>query len=321
MVHPATKRAVGAAVAALGVSLDIGFVFPPKPGEERGYGQWTNRDLTYSETMLMLPRAAAANARGGNIYMRLGPSVRDDHPGVVLLDDLDHDAVDQLSRDGLEPCLVVETSSGNFQVWIRLASAGAVPYSTMGSVARHLARTYGGDERAVSPRQPGRLPGFTNRKPKHQQDDGRFPYVRLVHAEPGRIAGAGRSLLELLSTPGTAGAAAGAAPETPLVAADPSADIDPAVMARLDEIRIEQLSRIRREVDADRRPTYAASPSEVDFAVAKVALSHGIASNQMVVWIAVRRPKKQLSYAVHTVEAAASVPDSISSTPGWVPPS
>ena len=91
MVHPATKRAFSAAVAALGVPLDIGFVFPPKPGEERGYGQWTNRDLTHSEAMLMLPRAAAANARGGNIYMRLGPGVKDNHPGVVLLDDLDHD--------------------------------------------------------------------------------------------------------------------------------------------------------------------------------------------------------------------------------------
>jgi hypothetical protein len=304
MVHPATQRAVGAAVAALGVRLDIGFVFPPKPGEERGYGQWTNRDLTYSEAMLMLPRAAAANARGGNIYMRLGPGVKDNHPGVVLLDDLDHDAVDQLSRDGLEPCLVVETSSGNFQAWIRIIDTGAVPYSTMGSVARHLARTYGGDERAVSPRQPGRLPGFTNRKSKHKQDDGRFPFVRLVYAQPGRIASAGGSLLELLSTPGTAGAAAGATPETPLVAAGPIAKMDPIVGARLDAIYLRQQDRIGREVAMGRRPIGAASPSEVDYATALAALRESIELSVIAIWIARRRLSKPADYGMRTALAA-----------------
>ncbi|MEH2482270.1 hypothetical protein V1282_005627 [Nitrobacteraceae bacterium AZCC 2146] len=36
----------------------------------------------------MLPRAAAANARGGAVYMRLGPSVKSNHPGIVMIDDL-----------------------------------------------------------------------------------------------------------------------------------------------------------------------------------------------------------------------------------------
>lgn len=303
MVHPATQRAVGAAVAALGVPLDIGFVFPPKPGEERGYGQWTNRDLTYSEVISLLPRAAAANARGGNIYMRLGPGVKESHPGVVLLDDLDRDALHRISRDGLEPCLVVETSSANFQAWIRLTGAGQVPYSTMASVARHLARTYGGDERAVSPRQPGRLPGFTNRKPKHQQD-GRFPFVRLVHAEPGRVAGAGGSVLELLSTPGTAGAAAGAAPETPLVAADPPPDIDLAVATRLDELHAEQLNRIQEEVAGGRRPLHASSASEVDFATARAALLQRFTPHDVAAWLTWRRTNKDSSYPGRTVRAA-----------------
>jgi hypothetical protein len=219
MVHPATQRAVRTAIAALGVPLDIGFVFPPKPGEDRGYGQWTNQNLGPAQILAMLPQAAATNARGGNIYMRLGPRVKDSHPGIVMLDDLSVDAVEQLSRDGLQPCLVVETSPWNFQSWIRLTDGGSVPYATMGTVAKHLAKAYGGDERAVSPRQPGRVPGFTNRKPRHRQDNGQFPFVKLASAARNCFASSGLALLDRISGPGTAGATAGAALETPRVAA------------------------------------------------------------------------------------------------------
>jgi hypothetical protein len=306
MVHPATQRAVRSAINALGAPLDIGFVFSPMPGEDRGYGQWTNRDLGPSEIMALLPRAAAANARGGNIYMRLGPSVKDCHPGIVMIDDLTVDAVEQLRMDGFEPCLVVETSAGNVQAWIRLIAAGSVPYATMGVVCRHLARAYGGDERAVSPRQPGRLPGLTNRKPKHRQDGGRFPFVKLVHAEPGRVASSGSILLDRLTPLGTGGAAAGAAPETPPVAAAGMTELYQEVMALLEVIHAEQRERITREVEAGRRPPHAASESEVDFAVAVAALRHGIAPEKISVWIGARRPEKGLGYPGRTLQAATT---------------
>lgn len=305
MVHPATQRVVRSAIYALGAPLDIGFVFPPKPGEDRGYGQWSNRDLGPSEVMALLPRAAAANARGGNIYMRLGPSVKDCHPGVVMIDDLAVDAVEQFRVDGFEPCLVVETSAGNFQAWVRLIAVGTVPYATMGVVCRHLARAYGGDERAVSPRQPGRLPGLTNRKPKHRQDDGRFPFVKLVHAEPGRVASSGSTLLDRLTPLDTGGAAAGAVPETPRVAATSMTGLDREAMALLEVIHAEQRERITREVAAGRRPPHAASESEVDFAVARVALQRGFAAEQISAWIAARRPEKGQSYPERTLLAAA----------------
>ena len=306
MVHPATQRAVRSAINALDAPLDIGFVFPPKPGQDRGYGQWTNRDLGPSEMMALLPRAAAANARGGNIYMRLGPGVRDGHPGIVMIDDLAVGAVEQLRVDGFGPCLVVETSGGNFQAWIRLVAAGTVPYATMGLVARHLAGAYCGDERAVSPRQPGRVPGFTNRKPKHQQDDGRFPFVMLVHAEPGRVASSGNTLLDRLTPLGTGGAATGAAPETPRVAAAATANVNPEVAALLDVIHAEQRERLMREVASVRRPLHAASESEVDFAVATAALRGDIAPEQISAWIAARRPEKGLGYPERTLQAVVA---------------
>ncbi|HEY0919525.1 DNA-primase RepB domain-containing protein [Devosia sp.] len=254
--------------------------------------------------MALLPHAAAANARGGNVYMRLGPGVKDSHPGVVMIDDLAANTVEQLSKDGLEPCLVVQTSAGNFQAWIRLVASGTVPYATMGLVARHLAHAYGGDERAVSPRQPGRLPGFTNRKPKHQLQDGRFPFVKLNHAEPGRVANAGIALLNRLASFDTAGAAAGAGPQTPRGAAEASTNIDPEIALVLDAIHSEQRERIMRELAASRRAPHAASESEVDFAVARAATQRGIAPEQVSAWIAARRPEKGRSYPESTLDAA-----------------
>ena len=37
-------------------------------------------------------------------------------------------------------------------------------------------------------RTPGRAPGFFNRKPKHQDEKGHFPLVRIIRSRPGRRA-------------------------------------------------------------------------------------------------------------------------------------
>jgi hypothetical protein len=305
MVHPATRRVVKAAIDALGVPLDIGFVFPPKPGEARGFGQWTNRDLTPGEVMALMPRAAAANARGGNVYLRLGPSARANHPGVVLLDDLTAMAVEQLSQDGFQPCLVVETSPGNFQAWVRLAAdCYSVPYSAMGAAARYMAERYGGDPRAVSPRQPGRMPGFTNRKAKHQFATGAFPYVRLTLAEPARLASAGPWLTNQLTTTTDTGRAGAAGPETPRSAAEQSTQPDSKVMAQLDAIHLRHLTRIQGEAAEGRRPSTAASLSEVDFALARAAQRAGISPEHIKRWLVINRVEKDARYADQTLRAA-----------------
>ena len=54
------------------------------------------------------------NARGSHIYLR--PS--GEHQYTVL-DDLDETKLARLFADGFEPCAVVETSSGNFQAWLK----------------------------------------------------------------------------------------------------------------------------------------------------------------------------------------------------------
>ncbi len=308
MVHPATQRVVKATLLAIDAPLDIGMVFPPKPGADRGVGIWTNRDLHVDDILAMLPRVASANTHGANIFMRLGPSSRDAHPGIVMLDDLTAGAVEQLSRDDFEPCLVIETSPANFQVWIRLIPSGVVDYNVVTQIVRHLAHVYGGDGRAVSPRQPGRLPGLTNRKSKHQLADGRFPFVKLSEACPGRVASKGVELIQQVSRSDTAGAAAGAAPETPRSAAVTSTEPALEVARELEAIYLAQKSRILREVAEGRRPPNAASASEMDFALAKAALAAGIEKHDIAYWLKLTRAQKDETYPERTVHAASSWP-------------
>lgn len=310
MVHPATQRAVRETLAALNTAIDIGFVFPPRTEGERGRGVWTGKDLDPGAVMALMSRAAAANAQGAHIYMRLGPSSRTRHPGIVMLDDLDAEKAKDLVRDGLEPFLVVETSPKNVQCWVRLVERGAIPYDLVHSLLRELAERYGADPRAVSPLQPGRLPGFTNRKPKYRQPTGNFPFVRLIEARPGMIASSGPELvsraLHQSAYPAQAGRARGNAPETPHKAAKTTPTVSSGIWAHLDTIHKEQKARIEREVAEGSRAPNAASQSEIDFAVAKAGSEEGIEYHHIAAWLSRTRPEKDPSYPERTVSAAAA---------------
>ena len=112
------------------------------------------------------------NARGAHIYIR--PS---GIHNLTVLDDLAQESVDRLSADGFEPCAVVETSPGNFQAWLKHHRTYETAVSTF--IAQELARRYQADPSAADWRRFGRLPGFTNCKPKHRQANGLFPFVLL----------------------------------------------------------------------------------------------------------------------------------------------
>jgi hypothetical protein len=112
------------------------------------------------------------NARGSHIYVR--PS--DEHRFTVL-DDLDETTLARLSADGFNPCAVVETSGGNFQAWLKHPAVFPKLIGTF--AAQTLAGRYDADPSAADWRRFGRLPGFTNCKPKYRKTDGLFPFVRL----------------------------------------------------------------------------------------------------------------------------------------------
>jgi hypothetical protein len=58
------------------------------------------------------------NARGSHIYMRPSGEHR-----FTVLDDLKEASLARLSDDGYNPCAVVETSTGNFQAWLKHPAA------------------------------------------------------------------------------------------------------------------------------------------------------------------------------------------------------
>jgi hypothetical protein len=125
----------------------------------------------------------AHNARGAHIYIR--PAGK--HCFTVL-DDLNQNSVDQLAADGYEPCALVETSSDNFQVWLKHDAPYPAPLSTF--IAQALAKRYSADPSAADWRRFGRLPGFTNCKPKYRMSNGLYPYVllRSANGRPHRMA-------------------------------------------------------------------------------------------------------------------------------------
>src|SRR2546422_7553791 len=62
---------------------------------------------------------------------------------------------------GHEPCVVLRTSPGHLQAWVRVSLSPLEP-ALATSVARHLADLYGADRASADARRLGRLAGFTN---------------------------------------------------------------------------------------------------------------------------------------------------------------
>jgi hypothetical protein len=112
------------------------------------------------------------NAHGSHIYIRPSGEHR-----FTTLDDLSENSLARLSADGFNPCAVVETSAANFQAWLKHHRIFPKLLGTF--AAQTLAERYDADPSAADWRRFGRLPGFTNCKPKYRKSDGRFPFVRL----------------------------------------------------------------------------------------------------------------------------------------------
>ena len=131
--------------------------------------------LNEAQIRAHLPRLKSHNARKAHIYVRPAGEHR-----FTVLDDLSHESIHQLKVDGYEPCAIVETSTRNFQAWLKHDQVYPARLSTF--IAQRLAALYNGDPNAADWRRFGRLPGFTNCKPKYRKADGLFPFVLLREA-------------------------------------------------------------------------------------------------------------------------------------------
>jgi hypothetical protein len=111
-------------------------------------------------------------------FIRVRP--RWPHP-FVLIDDVEIGHVQALDEAGLSASVVVESSPGNFQVWLDLGRCVSKDATTL--IARRLASLSDGDRGAANWRQAGALAGFVNCKKKHRGANGRYPVIQLHFAK------------------------------------------------------------------------------------------------------------------------------------------
>jgi hypothetical protein len=167
----------------------------PFPGERL----WT-ADLLMRAAIIRFLRVR--NGEGCDVYIQ--PYAANQNAGYILvdLDRADSTAVDLMRANGHDPCVVVQTSPGHLQAWVRISTFPVEP-AVATAVARHLARVYGGDLASTDWRHLGRLAGFTNQKP--QRRTGSYaPWVRILHARAG-LAPHAQALIETaLQGPATA---------------------------------------------------------------------------------------------------------------------
>ncbi|HKC70487.1 MAG TPA: DNA-primase RepB domain-containing protein [Terriglobales bacterium] len=161
----------------------------PFPGERL----WTADQLSNACTVRFL---RARNCEGCDVYLQ--PYAGSQNAGYILvdLDGADPMVVDLMRVNGHHPCVVLETSPGHRQAWIRL-STSPLEAALATAAGKHLARLYGGDPASTDWRHLGRLAGFTNPKPTRRTWDGYALWVKVLYARAVLAPGADTLLQSL----------------------------------------------------------------------------------------------------------------------------
>ena len=154
----------------------------PCPGERL----WTARQLVHGPVVRFLRQR---NCQGYDVY--IVPYAEKDNSGYILLD-LDRAPAQVVARmrgNGHEPCVVIQTSAGHLQAWIRLSTTPLQP-ALATAIAKQLAHTYQADLASTDWRHLGRLAGFTNQKLARRTAAGYAPWVKVLQARPVLASGA-----------------------------------------------------------------------------------------------------------------------------------
>lgn len=147
------------------------------PGERL----WTAEQLASAATVRFL---RVRNREGCDVYVQ--PYAGDHNTGYILLD-LDRaqpTTIAVMRAHGHAPCVVLQTSPGHLQAWIRLSTASLEP-AVATAAGKLLATAYGGDPASTDWHHLGRLAGFTNQKPARRTSGGYAPWVKVVSAQAG----------------------------------------------------------------------------------------------------------------------------------------
>ncbi|MGH8523390.1 MAG: DNA-primase RepB domain-containing protein [Gammaproteobacteria bacterium] len=177
-----TRHAIGSQIAAMPCELYLLRLIHHQtrrafPGERL----WTEAQLVDASSIRFL---RIRNCEGFDVYIQ--PHAGNQNAGYVLVD-LDRAGpmvVEAMRANGHDPCVVLQTSPGRLQAWIRLSTSPLEP-AVATAASKHLAHLYGGDPASTDWRHLGRLAGFTNQKPARRTSGGYAPWVKIVHSRAG----------------------------------------------------------------------------------------------------------------------------------------
>ena len=147
------------------------FILDKHNGETKGF--------TPQEIEQRTPEILRLQRRGENLYY----TPLSDTKHHILIDDMDRHKLEKLIQDGYQPAAILESSPGNYQAVITLPKLGTPNDKDVGNrLAEYINKEYG-DPKLSGAIHPHRAPGYPNRKPKHQREDGSYPDVTLLKAE------------------------------------------------------------------------------------------------------------------------------------------
>lgn len=147
------------------------FILDKKDGITQGF--------TPQEIVQRTPEMQRLQKRGENLYY----TPLSDKKHHILIDDMSREKLEKLVQDGYKPAAVLESSPANYQAIITVPKLGTPHDKDVGNrLAERLNQEYG-DAKLSGCIHPHRAPGYENRKPKHQREDGSYPKVRLLKAE------------------------------------------------------------------------------------------------------------------------------------------
>jgi hypothetical protein len=148
------------------------FILDKYDGETKGF--------TPEQLVNNLQKMINLQNRGENIYL----TPLSEHKHHILIDDMNRESLDRLITDGFKPAALLESSPGNYQAILSISKLGTAYDKEVGNrITERLNQTYG-DKKLSGCVHPHRAPGFENRKPKYKTENGEYPKVKLLKAEP-----------------------------------------------------------------------------------------------------------------------------------------
>lgn len=171
----AKEKAVLNMINALGISdYEISYIKAGRDGKPDG------KKITFENGLGNLTALAGLNVNGHNIYIKPDYSK---HSDLILVDDVSKETLEKLYAKSI-PCVSVETSLDNYQVWFKYSRK--LEKNERTELSRYLTEQLGGDKGAIGSERIGRLPGFTNQKEKHRKS-GKFPWIGVDISHSGRL--------------------------------------------------------------------------------------------------------------------------------------